>query len=362
MNEQGAGMAELKEQMASMAKMIESMANMMQALANATTHTPSPIIGEGQVTQTTQADEAMIQTTEDAPTRIETGAAHEEVFQADPSIENSGWKKRVERLYVEIEALQGGAQKFVSNIDDLCVFPKVEVPRKFKIPDIVKFDGSTDPEHHLRAYCSTMGNWSRDENFLLAYFHTSLTGAAYTWYMKLDRATMSTWNSMVQAFQRHYSFNILEAPTRDVLMTMWKKNDETFREYAKRWRQMAMEVHPPLTDHEMKTYFIRTLGEPFKEKMIGSGVEDFAKLVLIGEWIEREYNSKGEESVNSIQEARSSEEMRDKNGKRKRGQDSHPFPDYGISRAELFKRLCEKGLMHPTSKPVKEYTSLARII
>ena len=49
-NEQGAGMAELKEQMASMAKMIESMANMMQALTNATTHTPSPIIGEGQVT------------------------------------------------------------------------------------------------------------------------------------------------------------------------------------------------------------------------------------------------------------------------------------------------------------------------
>ena len=90
-------------------------------------------------------------------------------------------------------------------------------------------------------------------------------------------------------FQKHYSFNILEAPTRDVLMTMGKKSNETFRDYAKRWRQTAMEVHPALTDYEMKTYFIGTLGEPYWERMIGSGVEDFAKLVSIGEWIDREY-------------------------------------------------------------------------
>ena len=160
-----------------------------------------------------------------------------------------------------------------------------------------------------------MENWSRDENFLLAYFHTSLTGVAYTWYMKLDRTTVSSWNNMVQAFQKHYSFNILEAPTHDVLMTMRKKNDETFWEYAKRWHQMAMEVHPPLTDYEMKTYFIGTLGEPYQGRMIGSGVEDFTKLVSIGEWIDREYKDgrmsnkkpatsngqKKEEEVNYVQ-------------------------------------------------------------
>ena len=38
-------------------------------------------------------------------------------------------------------------------------------------------------------------------------------------------------------------------------------------------------------------------------------------------------------------------------------QGSDPFPDYGMSCDELFKRLCEKGLMHPTSRPVKEYTA-----
>ena len=126
-----------------------------------------------------------------------------------------------------------------------------------------------------------------------------------------------------------------------------------------------MEVHPPLTDHEMKTYFIGTLGEPFKEKMIGSGVEDFAKLVSIGEWIEREYKKgeyiggKGnkEETVNFIQRVGGSERMKNKNGKGKGEHNGRPFPDYGISHSELFHQLCDKGLMYPSTKPVKEYTA-----
>ena len=63
----------------------------------------------------------------------------------------------------------------------------------------------------------------------------------------------------------------------------------------------AIEVHPPLTDYEVKTYFMRTLDEPFRDRMVGSGVEDFAKLVRIGEWIEREYK-KEEHTVEEDQE------------------------------------------------------------
>ena len=355
LNEQGADMAQLKEQMASMVKMMENMTSMMQATIAIATPTPSPITGEDQrtfiegrvapLTPITQLIEgarlpaamATTPTNDDAPIGGGTGAIPSNHGEAsmprtrlahpmgledcEPMDEAAEWEGEVKKLHMEIAALQSNDQKFASNVGDLCVFPKVEVPSKFKILDFVKFDGSTNPEHHLRSYCSIMGNWSRDENFFLAFFHTSLIGAAYAWYMKLDRATVSTWDSMVQAFQRHYSFNILEAPTRDALMAMGKKNNETLREYAKRWRQTAMEVHPALTDYEMKTYFIGTLGEPYRERMIGSGVEDFAKLVSIGEWIDREYkdekifgkkpavsgSKKKEESVNYIQGGKDSQ-------------------------------------------------------
>ena len=446
LRDQGADMALLKEQMASMTKMMENMTSLMQASMAATTappviggegpggsgilaggvpsspmpwgmpparegaapnlNAPTNVTGLGAITEerSLPLPGMVTTTTRMAPTEgLKMGGATDQeripaqrtpqVYAtelSDYEIEEKvpEWKGEIERLNSMIKSLQGSHEhKFVSNVNDLCVFPRVEVPKKFKIPDFVKFDGSTNPEHHLRAYCSIMGNWSRNEDFLLAYFHTSLTGAAYSWYMRLDRATISSWSNMVQMFQKHYSFNILEAPTRDVLMTMGKKSSETFRDYAKRWRQTAMEVHPPLTDYEMKTYFIGTLGEPYRERMIGSGVEDFAKLVSIGEWIDREYKdgripgkklaaSGGktkEEIVNYVQGNKNSQGQEgtlttnyagghqnwsrsapgNEEAKKKPERDNRPLPNFGITRTELFDRLCKMGLMCP--KPGKAY-------
>ena len=350
LQEQEAEMIQIKEQMANMVKMMEAMANMMHtSVVAAPTSSPTvnkgkEVLVEGQVAPSPPKPWGILQENRpvpEKPTNIPnsstTPVAQAVEFDEDlmarkglqPPIgiattsvinqmqifpdkhkvasvpkapqayptrlgdcdpkESSEWKKEIEKLYLKIKVLQGGGQKCTGDLDDLCFFPKVEVPRKFKVPDFVKFDGTTHPEYHLRAYCSAMGNWSRDENFFLAYFHTSLTGAAYTWYMKLDRANVGTWDGMVQSFLKHYNFNVLDTPTREAVMMMRKKSSESLREYAQRWRQSAIEVHPPLTDYEVKTYFIKTLDEPFRERMVGSGVEDFAKLVRIGEWIEREY-------------------------------------------------------------------------
>ena len=276
LRDQGADMAQLKEQIAGMAKMMESMANMMQASVNAAAATaPVPAVGEGPVGQgvptsgrtnsaptmpwgfspdfvPTQGGPSNLPISSEAPfvpaSGSDSGRATEgrnqnmtaattipivnlargspsatadarpvggtgtttgdhggataqkgpqgytmDLSDYEPEEKVPSWKDEIEKLYLQIKALQSNhEQKFTSNVDDLCVFPRVEVPSRFKIPDFVKFDGTTNPEHHLRAYCSIMGNWSRDENFFLAYFHTSLAGAAYTWYMKLDRATVST--------------------------------------------------------------------------------------------------------------------------------------------------------------------------
>ena len=65
-----------------------------------------------------------------------------------------------------------------------------------------------------------------------------------------------------------------------------KKNVETFKEYAQRWRELAAQVQPPLTDKELTAMFINTLRAPYYDRMVGSASTNFSDVITIGERIE----------------------------------------------------------------------------
>jgi len=75
------------------------------------------------------------------------------------------------------------------------------------------------------------------------------------------------------------------APDRLQLRNMAKKEVETFKEYAQRWRELAALVEPPLQDKEMISMF-DTLQSPFYEHMLGSFFSNFSDIVIIGERVE----------------------------------------------------------------------------
>jgi len=69
---------------------------------------------------------------------------------------------------------------------------------------------------------------------------------------------------------------------------MAKKSLETFKEYAQRWRELAVQVEPPLYEKEMIIMFIETLQAPFYKHVLGSVSSNFSDIVTIGERIEHE--------------------------------------------------------------------------
>ena len=71
-----------------------------------------------------------------------------------------------------------------------------------------------------------------------------------------------------------------------------KKSGESFQEYAQRWRELATQVQPPMTENEMIKWFIDNLNPPYYEKMISTQVFHFASLIPIGEHIEEGIRSK----------------------------------------------------------------------
>ncbi|XP_050908690.1 uncharacterized protein LOC127122394 [Lathyrus oleraceus] len=114
----------------------------------------------------------------------------------------------------------------------------------------------------------------------------SLIEATLSWYMKLERNHVQSWLELANAFLKQYKYDMDIAPDRMQLRALSQEDNESFRGYAQRWRELAACVEPPLLDKELMELFRDTLQSPYFERMISNPSSDFANLVTIGERIE----------------------------------------------------------------------------
>ena len=70
------------------------------------------------------------------------------------------------------------------------------------------------------------------------------------------------------------------------LQNMEKKTTETFREYAYKWRDLAAQVQPLMTDKELNKMFLNTLKTPYYDRMIGNSNTNFSDVVFTRKMIE----------------------------------------------------------------------------
>lgn len=179
-----------------------------------------------------------------------------------------------------------GIGHYAFDATDLCLVPDVVIPHKFKVPEFDQYRGDTCPRNHLTMYCRKMASCAYDDKLLIHFFQESLMGAALSWYMNLERGRIHTWRDLAEAFLKQYRYNMDMAPDRTQLQNMVKKENEAFKEYAQRWRGMAAQVQPSLSEKEMVTMFIDLLQSPFYDRMIGNVSSNFSDLVVIGERVE----------------------------------------------------------------------------
>uniref|UniRef100_A0A2N9G972 Uncharacterized protein n=1 Tax=Fagus sylvatica TaxID=28930 RepID=A0A2N9G972_FAGSY len=97
---------------------------------------------------------------------------------------------------------------------------------------------------------------------------------------------ISHWKELADTFLAQYGFNSQIAPDRFDLQRMEKKSNETFREYAQRWREKAARARPPLDEREMIKIFVDTLKNPYFDRMMGLQMQFFVDLIPVGERIE----------------------------------------------------------------------------
>jgi hypothetical protein len=84
---------------------------------------------------------------------------------------------------------------------EMCLVPNVVIPKKFRVPEFVKYIGTQCPRTHLKAYCNKMVEVVYDKKLLIHFFQDSLSEIAFTWYIRLDNIKIKKWN-------RQYKFNM----------------------------------------------------------------------------------------------------------------------------------------------------------
>ncbi|GLT87858.1 hypothetical protein SLE2022_059150 [Rubroshorea leprosula] len=137
-------------------------------------------------------------------------------------------------------------------------------------------------------YARKMAPYANDERVLIHYFQDSLSSPTSIWFSILDKKKIRTFKDVSQAFMKQYEYNISLAPTRDSLQRVTKKGNETFKEFAQRWRSEAAKVIPPLIDSEICSLFIKSTTGTFRAWLAPCVGYTFAQLVIAGEQIEDE--------------------------------------------------------------------------
>jgi len=197
-----------------------------------------------------------------------------------------GAKSKLEILEERVRAIEGGGSYGFGDVARLSLVPGVMIPHKFKVPEFEKYQGTTCPKSHLTMYGRKMAAYAYDDKLLIHCFQDSLAGVALNWYTHLEPSRIHSWMDLADAFVKQYKYNTDSAPDRLQLQNMAKKDIESFKEYAQRWRELAAQVEPPLLDKEMVATFVNTLQSPFYEHVLGNVSSNFADIIIIGERIE----------------------------------------------------------------------------
>src|SRR4051812_20926732 len=193
--------------------------------------------------------------------------------------------KRFHLLDERLKAMEGRDSIDLDAVG-LCLVPGIKIPAKFKAPNFEKYKCTTCPIAHVKAFCNKMAPYAENDKLLMHFFQDSLSGTSLEWYNQLERTDIRTWKELAEAFVKRYKHNSNMAPTRMQLQALTQKTDESFREYARRWRELAARVRPPLLEKELMDMFKDVMKSPYYQCFAACKASDFAELVLVGERME----------------------------------------------------------------------------
>jgi hypothetical protein len=100
-----------------------------------------------------------------------------------------------------VRAAEGNHLYDLVKAAEICLVPNVVIPKKFRVPEFVKYTGTQCPVTHLKTYYNKMAEVVYDDKLLIHFFQDSLSDVALIWYMRLDNTKVKKWKDLVDVFR-----------------------------------------------------------------------------------------------------------------------------------------------------------------
>ncbi|XP_062104104.1 uncharacterized protein LOC133815265 [Humulus lupulus] len=241
------------------------------------------------------------------------------------------------------------------------------MPKKFSLPNMKIFDGTSDPGDHITQYRQRMFTVAipcyMREACMCKGFCSSLVGSALQWYTNLPNNFISTFTQLTDTFVEQFaSSRKLEKSMEDlyIIVQLW---DEPLREYIGRFNKEKVSITHCNQDTAISSFCkgLRYDSDLYKEltKYPCKTMED----VLAKAWAQIKWEEGEANYYHSSPRKDSQRDSRVDTRQSNRRSKPYPYPSRSENRRREYNRSSETHLQDGTKIP--EYNisiSLAEVV
>nr|XP_016461916.1 PREDICTED: uncharacterized protein LOC107785190 [Nicotiana tabacum] len=174
------------------------------------------------------------------------------------------YNSRVDQIPGAPPVLKGlDAKKFIQKPFPSSAAP-MPIPKKFHMPDIPKYNGTTDPNEHITSYtCEIKGNDLNDdeiESVLLKKFGETLSKGDMILYHNFAHNSIDSFAMLADVFVKAHVGAIKVAIRKSDVFKIKQRDDEILREFVSRFQMERMEL-PPISNDWAVQDFMQGLNE-----------------------------------------------------------------------------------------------------
>ncbi|XP_017416695.1 uncharacterized protein LOC108327512 [Vigna angularis] len=141
----------------------------------------------------------------------------------------------------------GGGKKGPPSMRLTNLLPFTETIMQAHMPDkpppaLDRYDGSADPDNHLRNFIDAMAFYTDNDPVICRAFSLSLKDEALEWFHTLPRNSVDCFATIETLFRKQYATNRKSEMTAAELVNTKQEKDETLKPFMQRYNETARRV------------------------------------------------------------------------------------------------------------------------